>query len=104
MILQTLKQLTGYEFIPEHKFHDKRKWRFDYCNLESKTAIEIEGGAWTNGRHTRGKGFIGDMEKYNMAIVAGWVVLRFTPGQMNESKTFELIKTVIKQRLLKQQI
>lgn len=99
MISQTLKQLTGYEFCKEHKFSEQRKWRFDYCNVESKTAIEIEGGAWSNGRHTRGKGFIGDMEKYNMAIVAGWVVLRFTPQQMNETKTFELIKTVIEKRI-----
>lgn len=98
MILQTLKQLTGYEFIKEHQFHDKRKWKFDFAHIESKTAIEKEGGAWTNGRHTRGKGFIEDMEKYNMAIVAGWVVLRFTPQQMNESKTFELIKMVIEKR------
>lgn len=99
MILQTLKQLTGYEFIPEYKFHDKRKWRFDYCHIESKTAIEVNGAVFTQGRHTRGKGFINDMEKLNNAILAGYVVLQFTPGQMNETKTFELIKTVIKQRL-----
>lgn len=98
MILQTLKQLTGYEFIPEHKFHEQRKWRFDYCNLESKTAIEVNGAVFTQGRHTRGKGFINDMEKLNNAILAGYVVLQFTPGQMNESKTFELIKTVIEKR------
>lgn len=99
MILQTLKQLTGYEFIPEFRFSEQRKWRFDYAQIESKTAIEVEGGIFSQGRHTRGKGYKNDMEKYNNAIVLGWVVLRFTPGQMNESKTFEMIKTVIKQRL-----
>lgn len=30
---------------------------------------------------------------------SGGFIWRFTPGQMNEIKTFELIKTVIKQRL-----
>jgi len=99
MILQTLQQLTGFKFVPEHRFHEVRKWRFDFAHIESKTAIEIEGGAFTNGRHTRGEGFVNDMEKYNEAAFYGWVVLRFTPSQMQESKTFDLIKLVIESRL-----
>lgn len=98
MFQMMLKKLTGYDFVSEYKFHDKRRWRFDFCNIETKTAIEIEGGAFTNGRHTRGAGFIGDMEKYNNAVLLGWSILRFTPQQMNETKTFELIKQVIEKR------
>lgn len=98
MIEQLLKKFTGLEFEKEYKFHSKRKWRFDYCNIETKTAIEIEGGAWTSGRHTRGKGFIGDMEKYNASIELGWVVLRYTPSQMAEIKTFEQIQKVCNNR------
>jgi len=77
--------------IPEYKFHPKRKWRFDWANLELKIAIEIEGGAFTNGRHTRGAGFINDMEKYNEAIILGWKVFRVTPQQFNSFKHFDLI-------------
>lgn len=99
VFLKTLKAMTGFVFTEEHKFHEKRRWRFDFAHIESKTAIEIEGGAFTNGRHTRGKGFINDMEKYNEAVLLGWVVLRFTPSQMQESKTFELIKKVVENRL-----
>lgn len=98
MILQILKS-TGYEFTQEFRFHPKRRWRFDFAHTESKTAIEIEGGAWSKGRHTRGLGFIGDMEKYNAATADSWAILRFTPQQMNESKTYELIKKVIETRL-----
>lgn len=99
MILQTLQQLTGYKFTPEHRFYDKRKWRFDFAHIESKTAIEIEGGAFTQGRHTRGKGFVNDMEKYNQAALLGWTVLRFTPEQMQKSATFEVVKSVVENRL-----
>lgn len=90
-----LKKYTGLYFETEFKFHEKRKWRFDFANVETKTAIEIEGGAYANGRHTRGTGFINDMEKYNAAIELGWVVLRYTPTQTNESKTFEQVKRIL---------
>ena len=99
MFEKLLKQYTGYNFIKEYRFYEKRRWRFDYANIEKKIAIEIEGGAWSGGRHTRGKGFIGDMEKYNMAVAECWAVLRFTPSQMKESKTYEFIKMVIEKRL-----
>ena len=96
MIRQLLKKQTGYSFEPEYRFSQTRKWRFDYANFDLKVAVEVEGGAFSNGRHTRGKGFINDMEKYNMAIELGWVVLRYTPTKLNESKTYEQIKRVIK--------
>lgn len=59
-----------------------RKWRFDFAAVAEKIAIEVEGGAFTGGRHVRGKGFVADMEKYNSATVRGWRVLRYTPEQM----------------------
>ncbi len=63
----------------EYQFHPKRRWRFDHAWVEYKIALEIDGGAWSNGRHTRGKGFLGDMEKLNEAVISGWRVLRCTP-------------------------
>lgn len=101
MIRQLLKEQTGYSFEPEYKFCQTRKWRFDYANFDLKVAIEIEGGAYTNGRHTRGKGFINDMEKYNMAIELGWVVLRYTPDQMNKAEIYCQIKRVCDNKIKK---
>jgi very-short-patch-repair endonuclease len=94
-----LTTFTGFEFIQEHKFHPIRKWRFDFANIETKTAIEQEGGVFIQGRHTRGKGFLNDMEKYNTAIELGWVVLRYTPDQLKKTVTLEQIREVLKQRL-----
>lgn len=70
--------------VREYRFHPSRKWRFDYAFPEHKLAIEIEGGVWTGGRHTRGSGFVKDLEKYNQAVLLGWRVLRFS-GQMVKS-------------------
>ncbi len=78
--------------VPELRFHATRKWRFDFAWPECKLAIEIDGGAWTKGRHTRGRGFVADMEKLNAATVLGWRVLRFTPAQMKSGAAFQVIR------------
>ena len=83
------------ECVKEYRFHDKRKWRFDYAIPEHKIAIEVEGGVWTGGRHTSPKGFLGDMEKYNTATVMGWRVLRTTPEDLLARATFLMIRRTI---------
>ena len=72
-------------FKREHRFHDSRRWRFDFVVLpiEQKIAVEIEGGVFTRGRHTRGKGYTEDLLKYNEAVLMGWRVLRFTTAQIH---------------------
>ena len=55
-----------------------RKWRFDFAFQHEKIAVEIEGGIWSGGAHTRGKHFESDAEKYNLAVKMGWRVLRYS--------------------------
>ena len=92
---RTLESFTGCKVASEHKFHDMRKWRLDFAIIDLKIGIEIEGGVWSCGAHTRGKGFIEDMEKYNAAVTLGWVILRFTPQDLNKITTFETVKKVV---------
>ena len=92
---RTLESFTGCQVVAEHKFNDTRKWRIDFAIIDLKIGIEIEGGVWSGGAHTRGKGFIEDMEKYNAAVTFGWVILRFTPQDLNKITTFETIKKVV---------
>lgn len=68
----------------EYRFHDMRKWRFDFAWPEIMLAVEVEGGVWNQGRHTRPMGFEGDCEKYNEAAIMGWTVIRVT-GKMISS-------------------
>jgi len=80
---QSLERQTGLQWVAEHQFCDGRRWRFDYACLEIATAIEIDGGVWTRGRHSRGAGQVADMEKINTAQLFGWIVLRYTPQKFD---------------------
>ena len=81
-------QLLKQEKIPlpekEYKFDSTRKWRFDFAYPKIKLAIEIEGAVWTQGRHTRGSGFIKDCEKYNQATLLGWRLLRYHADSLGQ--------------------
>lgn len=87
--------MTGEECVREYRFDATRRWRFDYAFPAQRVALEVEGGAWTQGRHTRPRGFLNDLEKYNAATVQGWRVLRTTPAELFTEKTLKmLLKTL----------
>lgn len=67
---------------PEYRFHPERKWRLDYAWPERRVAVEIEGGIFVAGRHSRGAGMLSDMAKYNAATLLGWRLLRYSPAQL----------------------
>lgn len=90
-----VKQRLGIEVVKELRFAPPRLWRFDYALPSVKIALEVEGGVWTRGRHTRPKGFLSDMEKYNAAAVAGWKVLRTVPGELFTMTTLNLLHSAI---------
>lgn len=73
---------AGVLYVREHKFHPSRRWRFDFAIIDKKIAIEVEGGVWARGRHTRGSGYIADATKYNQATILGWRVLRYTSDHL----------------------
>ena len=75
----------------EYKFHQKRRWRFDAAFPERKIAVEIDGGVFVSGRHTRGVGFIKDCEKLNAAALLGWRVFRFVPQQLEGGEVYDIL-------------
>lgn len=95
--IDTLQKRTGYKVVAEHQFHPERKWRFDFFFPEVQMAVEVEGGVWLEGggRHNRGKGYIGDLEKYNQAQTMGIQVLRFTPDQLLCEEAIQIINKAI---------
>ena len=66
----------------EYRFDEVRRWRFDFAHPVSMVAIEIEGGTYSGGRHTRHEGYTADCEKYNYAQMGGWQVYRLTASMI----------------------
>lgn len=85
------------EPMREYAFARPRRWRFDFAWPEQKLAVEIEGGVWTNGRHTRGSGFVADTEKYNAAALLGWKVLRFHTNAVMDGTAINTIVPIVRQ-------
>jgi len=86
----------GPALVKQHVFHPTRQWRLDFAHLASKVGIEIHGGVWRSGRHTRGSGFVKDRQKMNAAISLGWRVFELTDKDLNKPETFEMIEEAIR--------
>ena len=76
------RAMSGPELVAEHRFAPPRRWRFDFAHLESRIAIECDGGTWSRGRHVRGSGYSKDCEKFNAAAALGWRVWHLTSDMM----------------------
>jgi len=89
--IQEIQRRFDTHVVEEYKFHPKRKWRIDFYLPEFGLAIELEGGIFTQGRHTRGSGFMADIKKYNEITAAGLSLIRVTYSTLNKNSTFDLI-------------
>lgn len=85
--------------VPPHaremRFHPIRGWRFDFAWPEQKLALEVDGGTWSGGRHTRGAGFERDCEKLNTAAIDGWRVLRVTGRMVRNGEAIKLVEKAL---------
>lgn len=66
------------DFVSEYKFIDDRRFRFDWAIPSLLIGIEYEGLMSKKSRHTTKTGYSTDCEKYNLASINGWTVLRYT--------------------------
>lgn len=93
---QALRAENIAGWVPEYRFDPERRWRADFAFLDARLLVEVEGGQWTNGRHSRGAGFENDCEKYNAMTLQGWRLLRFTTGMVEDGRGIGVIKDYLK--------
>jgi hypothetical protein len=79
-----------------------KDWRADFHIIGHMLLVEVEGGAWTGGRHTTGVGFNADLAKYDAAMRLGYSVYRCSPEMVKKGHAIETIKQLIALRLADQ--
>ena len=81
--------------VAEYRFTMLRRWRFDWAWPTHRIALEVEGAVWVQGRHTRGSGFVKDMEKYNTAAAMGWRIIRCQPQDLLTEQTLNYLRAAL---------
>jgi hypothetical protein len=92
-MLQQLALAGLPECVREYRFHPTRRWRWDLAWPEHRLALELHGGIWSAGRHTRGLGFSNDCVKYSEAAVLGWRVLHATGDHVKSGQAVQWVRT-----------
>src|SRR5690242_12849986 len=80
--------------VPEFPFLEKRHFRFDRAWPAIHFAVEIEGEV-----HRIKARFHADIEKYALALLAGWTVLRVDGRSIRSGRAIDWIKAALWERL-----
>ena len=91
----------------EHRFHDERRWRFDFAWPHLLFAVEVEGITHQGGRHQRVEGFENDLEKYQSAMLRGWTVYRCSQAMVKSGSALQTIEAMLvtcKEQLMREEI
>ena len=75
----------------EYCFHPTRKWRLDIAWPEERVVLEVQGGIFIQGRHSRGAALLKEWEKLNTLAGMGWRVLYCQPKDVCTGAMVEVI-------------
>jgi hypothetical protein len=81
--------------VAEYRFAPPRRWRFDWAWLEQRLALEVQGGLFTGGRHSRGPALLREHEKLNRAAVLGWRVCFVVPAQVTNGEAVLIVEQAL---------
>lgn len=89
----------------------KRRFKWDFVWEDERLAVEIQGGLHGTGApcrvckqrkpsgHTSAEGIQRDMEKNNLALLHGWVVLQFSARDLSDrGNALEVLAAALRQR------
>lgn len=92
----------------EAEFIEGRKFRADYLwRRPRKVVLERQGGIYRKGGgtatmgHSSVTGLLRDWEKSNLAQLAGYVYLQFTPQQLAAGECIPLLRILLRQEFYK---
>lgn len=87
-------------FKRQFRIHPQRKFMADFffpgVRGRSPLVVEVDGGGWVNGRHSRGAGIERDAEKSFLIASIPARLMRVTPSQVKKGDALKWILEVLK--------
>lgn len=88
------------EFLSNHVAFRPRKLEIDAACPEFRIGVEVQGGIWRKGggAHSRPRKIELDIEKQQIALTAGWLLLPVTPRDVLRARAVPLIEKLLQLR------
>lgn len=74
---------------------DMQDWRYDFFFADYDLAVELNGGNWSGGRHTRPQALQSEYRKINAAALLGHTLLIFDTGMVKSGEAVQRVKAII---------
>lgn len=84
--------------VPQHPITPKRKWALDFAWPKYRIALEVNGGTYNRGRHSRGTGQRNDYEKWSEASILGWLLILVDSKDVKKKVHIERIQRAMEAR------
>lgn len=94
LLLMQINALKLPAPVTEWRFHPTRMWRLDVAWPDYRVGVEVQGGGFVQGAHSRGPGMENDAEKNAEAILRGWRVFTATPRQIKKGQVAAWLERV----------
>lgn len=78
-------------FEREFQIVSDRRYRADFFFPLARLIVEVDGGGWVNGRHSRGNGIENDAEKSALIAQLPARLMRVTPKQIKDGRALNWI-------------
>lgn len=90
-------QAAGISFVRQFYYARPRKLRADFAFPDARLLAEVNGGIFTKTKNAHGSitGILADIDRLNMATLAGWRMLRFTPQSVRSGEALQLIEMAL---------
>lgn len=97
LLLEKIKDAGLPEPVREYKALKDRKFPWDFAWPEHRILVEIQGAIYQRGAHSRGAGIERDMEKLNLATLAGYRCMQFSRRMIEDGTAVGFIRQALEQ-------
>lgn len=100
LLLEKIREAKLPEPIREYKALKDRQYPWDFSWPEHRLLVEIQGAIYQRGAHSRGAGIERDMEKLNLATLAGYRCMQFSRRMIEDGTAVEMIRQALEVRTI----